>query len=74
VFLYARVVSPRERQKSVVTVVNTVGCLDVLGAHDAGDDQFADFEFEPTRPLGSAAPSWHRLLGNICCDPERSAV
>jgi hypothetical protein len=39
-----------------------------------GDDQFADFQFEPTRPLGSAAPNWHRLLGDICRDPERSAV
>ena len=38
------------------------------GAHEAGGDQFADFEFEPTRPLGSKAPNWH------CCPPIFAAI
>jgi hypothetical protein len=29
--------------------VDDVVALDVLDPHDAGDDQFADFECEPTR-------------------------
>jgi hypothetical protein len=51
------------------SAIDRVVALDVLGAH-----MFADFEFAPTRPLSSKAPNWHRLPGDTCCDPERSAV
>jgi hypothetical protein len=44
------------------------------GAHEAGGDQFADFECKPTRSLVRRRRTGIRLAGDICCDPERSAV